>query len=444
MDEDGLTQARGSIASPTHLLRQRLEGWRQRRLLAPTEPAAAAPSAVEAAAQVATALQAAVLSLPGGRLVVRTTAPEQLPLDRAALARLPGFPPPQAPLLCLDVETTGLGSAAGVFAFLVGLGWWEGGWFHRRQLLVADQGDEGALLDHLAATLPRDAWLVTYNGTGFDWPLLTTRFRLHRRPPPSLAGHLDLLPVARRLFRHRLPNARLRTVEALVLGLARSDDIEGWEVPSRFFAFLRGGPASLLAPVAQHNAADLRSLALLLRHLERTVARPEDWPRLAAGDLLALARFHRRHGRGAEALTCLDLALSVAPPWQAPRIEVERATLLARLGELEAALEAWEALARHGGLLGARAWLEVSLLRQRRAGDRAGALAAARRAQAVLDLRRALGEPPAPLEGRVARRLRYLQERWERERWEKERWKRERSDGARLDRKGSDRRRQIA
>jgi hypothetical protein len=122
---------------------------------------------------------------------------------------------------------------------------------------------------------------------------------------------------------------------------------------------------------------------------------------------------------------------------------VERATLLARLGELEAALEAWEALARHGGLLGARAWLEVSLLRQRRAGDRAGALAAARRAQAVLDLRRALGEPPAPLEGRVARRLRYLQERWERERWEKERWEKERSDGARLDRKGSDRR-QIA
>jgi hypothetical protein len=46
-----------------------------------------------------------------------------LPLDRDRLARVPGQPPPDVPLVCLDTETTGLATAAGTMAFLVGLGW---------------------------------------------------------------------------------------------------------------------------------------------------------------------------------------------------------------------------------------------------------------------------------------------------------------------------------
>ncbi|HEX9550931.1 MAG TPA: hypothetical protein VF971_07535, partial [Candidatus Limnocylindrales bacterium] len=49
-----------------------------------------------------------------------------VPVDRERLARLPGQPPAEVPLLCLDTETTGLATAAGTLAFLVGLGWWEG------------------------------------------------------------------------------------------------------------------------------------------------------------------------------------------------------------------------------------------------------------------------------------------------------------------------------
>src|SRR5262249_31204613 len=59
--------------------------------------------------------------------VVRVESPARpIPIDREALARLPGQPPADVPLVCLDTETTGLGSAAGTVAFLVGLGWWEG------------------------------------------------------------------------------------------------------------------------------------------------------------------------------------------------------------------------------------------------------------------------------------------------------------------------------
>ena len=56
----------------------------------------------------------------------------------------------------------------------------------------------------LAGHIPPDAWLVTYNGRGFDWPLLVARYRMARRAAPLHAGHLDLLPFVRRVFRHRM------------------------------------------------------------------------------------------------------------------------------------------------------------------------------------------------------------------------------------------------
>src|SRR5919198_493356 len=86
---------------------------------------------------------------------VRIEAPTTLlPLDRTRLATLPGQPPAEAPLLCLDTETTGLATAAGTLAFLVGLGWWEGDEFRQLQLLMPDQSDELALLAELASIIP--------------------------------------------------------------------------------------------------------------------------------------------------------------------------------------------------------------------------------------------------------------------------------------------------
>jgi uncharacterized protein YprB with RNaseH-like and TPR domain len=87
------------------------------------------------------------------------------------------------------------------------------------------------LLTALAGYIPLDGWLVTYNGRGFDWPLLVTRYRMARRAAPIHGGHLDLLPVVRRLFRHRLEDARLRTVESGLLGMVRHGDIDGSEIP---------------------------------------------------------------------------------------------------------------------------------------------------------------------------------------------------------------------
>ena len=87
-----------------------------------------------------------------------------LPIDRERLGRLPDGAPPGVPLICLDTETTGLATGTGTVAFLIGLGTWSGDRFHQVQLLLPDHAEEPALLDALAATIPPEAWLVTYNG----------------------------------------------------------------------------------------------------------------------------------------------------------------------------------------------------------------------------------------------------------------------------------------
>ena len=399
---------------------------------------------------------------------VRVESPAlAVPVDRGRLASLPGQPPAGTPLVCLDTETTGLGTATGTYAFLVGLGWWTGEWFRTVQLLLPDQSDEAALLDAIEAQIPADAWLVSYNGRGFDWPLLVTRYRMDRRAAPAHAGHLDLLPLVRRLFRHRMADARLRTVEQTLLQVARHEDVEGWEIPGRYLDFLRTGLPEPLVAVARHNAEDVLSLARLVAHIERCLGDARARGTADAGDLAGLARLFLRERRFDAALGCLEAALAarpVAPPaaaavrearapygrgategpvgvddwwsprrmadfggqpdrssWSAPprlaspwseeRLLVERAHVLRRLGRIEDAAVTWANLAVGTTRLSAVAAVELAKLREHRLGDLSGALDAVRRGWTVVERRRRIGRPEAGIEADLLRRGRRLRSR---------------------------------
>jgi hypothetical protein len=444
---------------------RRLDRWRAAHGTAPDDDRAAptpAGRAARTAARLADALGGELVGGPAGTVVRIDRPPAPLPVDRERLARLPGHPGAAVPLVCLDTETTGLGTATGTFAFLVGLGWWEGIRFRQVQWLLPDHADEPALLAAVAAAIPPDAWLVTYNGRGFDWPLLETRYRLRRGVPPPIAGHLDLLPFARRVFRHRMPDARLRSVERHVLGRVRVDDVEGWEIPGRYFRVLAGDPPGLLADVVNHNHLDVRSLAAILGHVADRLADPGDATGVPAGDLAGLARAYLRAGRPEPALACLDAALArgedpgaggaagpgdpaTAPaprdedwwsprrpadfggrpiparrallderlggPWSPARIAAERARLLRRLGDDGAAEAAWRDVAVEGGRLGILAWIEVAKLREHRLGNVAGALAATERARALAERIRLVGRPEARLEHGIEHRAARLRRR---------------------------------
>jgi uncharacterized protein YprB with RNaseH-like and TPR domain len=331
-----------------------------------------------------------------------------VPVARDRLSALPYGVPPDRPLICFDLETTGLATAAGTLAFLVGIGLWDGDVLTVRQLLLADHADERSLLDLLCESVSADAWLVTYNGKSFDWPLIVARYRLHRREPPPTMGHLDLLPISRQLWKHRLGSARLATIEAEVCGVRRVHDLPGAFIPDRFFNYLRSRRASLLRDVVDHNRQDIVSLGLLVSELSRG-----ELERFQPGDLLGLARAYSRRRGHSDALRVVEHALRpdawvVRQPAQAVlhrQLSAERARLLARVGRREEAIAAWLEIARRGGPGAAVAWLHVARYREHVERDVAAALAACQEAASVAGRARAWGEPMFAVERDLERRL---------------------------------------
>lgn len=194
----------------------------------------------------------------------------ELPLASERLLPWGAAPPP----CFLDLETTGLAGGTGTYAFLAGIGTLEKTEIRVRQLFLATPAREADWLDALDGLVPDRAGFVTYNGRRFDLPLLQTRAILTRRPgfrPGS--AHLDLLGLARSLWRCSLPSCRLGEVERSILGVQREAlDVPGWQIPSLYADFLSTGDAAPLGGVFLHNRLDILSLAALKSHVGRIVA----------------------------------------------------------------------------------------------------------------------------------------------------------------------------
>jgi uncharacterized protein len=397
---------------PPALLARRIARLRNAR-----QPAAVAAPASRAA-DLAAAVGGELVTAPDGTLVTVESI-RQLPLARGLLALLPYGLDASGPLFCLDTETTGLGTGSGTLPFLVGIGQWQGGELIVRQYLLPDHSHEPAFLTALAAAIPTDAWLVTYNGRSFDWPLLVSRYRLHRRDPPPIAGHFDLLPVARQLWKHRLGDARLATVEQAICGVARHGDLPGALIPERYFEYLRTRRPALLRDVVEHNCQDIVSLAEVLGVLADELAVDDRWPALHPGDLAGLGRRYLSVGQADVALRCVEAALTSAA-WAngvigggplRRRLAVERARLLARLGRRSESADAWLELAQAGGPWAALAWLRVAVHREHVQRDPLAALAACQAARAICERAREWGRPIAAVERDLARRMPRLRRR---------------------------------
>jgi hypothetical protein len=108
-----------------------------------------------------------------------------------------------------------------------------------------------------------------------------------------------LLTLARRIFRPRLPDCALQTIEQSVLDLHRADDLPGSLIPSRYFAWLRQGDPRALDPVFLHNQQDVLSMALLLARFELMLGGADDLHPL---DRFGRARFLEARGFQAEAI----------------------------------------------------------------------------------------------------------------------------------------------
>jgi uncharacterized protein len=217
----------------------------------------------------------------------------------------------RAPFVFLDLETTGLSGGAGTHAFLVGLGGFdEGGGFVTRQHLLVEYAGERALLEIVARELSNGGAIVSFNGKSFDAPVLETRYLFHRLEwPGARMPHLDAIYAARRFWGgDESTNCSLTTLEHKVLGARRVDDVSGFEIPGRYFQFVRSGDARPLAAVFEHNRRDLLSLAGLTARLLELVT---DGPAIARDgqEALALGRVYERASLDGRARESFQLAL---------------------------------------------------------------------------------------------------------------------------------------
>jgi uncharacterized protein len=435
---------------------------------------AARCAADEAASSACDVLGGEVIEAPGGRCLVvdRHFEPSHVhgrhPVERFAsaaeggLQTLPWFLGHAAQesllelaprLVFFDLETTGLSGGAGTYAFLVGCGSFEGTGFRTRQFLLRGYGEERALLEAVRAFVESDqgACLVTYNGRGFDLPLIETRYLFHRRESPfaSLA-HVDMLFSARRLWRHRPPrqarpfvsaqgsavrsrgvsvfdrvapdpgdlraSCALTALEQDILGLERYDDVPGWEIPARYFAYTRTGDPRGLVAVLEHNRLDLLSLAAITALVLEMVVQPDAAAR-GRYDWLALARLLDYLHRDGEAERCYERAAEPDGLVEGEFDRTARAEALhwlalhrRRARRFAEAAEAWRGLLQIPGLdadLRREACEALAIHHEHRAKDLEAARAFALRALDVArggrfapDVEHRLGRLSRKLEGR--------------------------------------------
>lgn len=184
--------------------------------------------------------------------------------------------------LFLDLETCGL---AGCSIFLIGLIHLHEGRLTISQLWARHYGEEKAILHTLLQIASQCQTLVTFNGKSFDWPQICDRCTLHhleipKQEPPKIKPraketpramlldnewwHFDLLHASRKRWRGQVPNCRLQTLERLICGRHRVDDLPGREIPQAYHDYVRHGRLDQIPGILHHNMLDLVTLLQLM------------------------------------------------------------------------------------------------------------------------------------------------------------------------------------
>jgi len=327
----------------------------------------APPPPAEPSRQASSALPGDELLTPHGPVwVEKRVYPSIHPHGRYALGEMQRLPVAALPLFgvpdlgvrpaFLDTETTGLAGGAGTLVFLTGIGVWEdapdGGALTLHLVFLRSPDEELAAMRYIEDVLDGATGIVSFNGNGFDLPLLETRFILNRMAPRWRAlPHLDLLTVARQLWRDHLESRRLGVLETAILRVQRAEvDIESSLIPWLYRQYLDTGDTGDMVRVFYHNRIDVLSLVSLLVHVTRMVTSPEQMA-LAPGEWAGVGRVYDHVGREADAFRAWERALlqetGTLDEACAARLWCEMALRHKRCGAWERAFALWDAWANY-------------------------------------------------------------------------------------------------
>lgn len=305
----------------------------------------------------------------------------------------------------VDTETTGLAGGSGTYAFLVGVGYFEGSSFKLVQYFMDDFDKEPRVLYSLKKLLNNFESLVSFNGKAYDIPLLSTRFLINRMENPlEFMNHFDLFHGARRIFGQRLESLSLSSLEQNLFRMERSGDVPGFEIPSIYFKYLRDKNPFPLKPVFYHNQLDILSMVSLLSKIGHVLKDPFNSGACSGQDFYCLGRLYEDMGMLEESIRCYTLALSA----QSVKDKAYRqlSLLYKKMGRWREAEKLWIQMAKEG-INRQFALIELSKLYEHRMKDYEKAASAAREALEVArDKKRLLGRSVDPREiDEIRRRL---------------------------------------
>lgn len=315
-------------------------------------------------------------------------------------------------MVFLDTETSGLAGGTGTYAFLVGIGYRTAEGFELIQFFMRDPSEETALLAALDAWLARFDVIITFNGKSYDVPLLNTRYQLNGLTPPfSHYEHVDVLQIARKLWRDRLPSRALGDLEKEIVRFWRTnEEVPGWMIPQLYFDYLRSGDARPIAGIFYHNAIDILSLAALFGYIASLLKDPIHQETVYGLDLAAIARLYEELGWLEQAAELYGLSLDqgdLPEPFFFKTID-RFARLHRRQKGWEKAVSLWRIGADHGMVT---ACVELSKYYEHREGNVLEAMNWARKALENLEKMDLFDYPSKTLERDLHQRIGRLTQR---------------------------------
>ena len=164
----------------------------------------------------------------------------------------------------MDVESTGLGNSP---LFLIGTMVWSGEGFEVRQFFARNYAEERGVIAKFIEIMADRRVLVTFNGKSFDFPYIRTRAAATGIAFQLDPWHLDMLHICRRIWKHRLPDCRLQTLESRICNRLRRGDIPGSQIPDAYHAYVHTSDARRMVDVLKHNMLDLVTMADLITRL---------------------------------------------------------------------------------------------------------------------------------------------------------------------------------
>lgn len=184
----------------------------------------------------------------------------------------------------IDIESCGLFSDSQINTITLGS---INGDFETETLFAFDYYGEETIMRRCFNLLRRADLVFTYNGTAFDFDRISKRLEMYalfrKGEMPDLKKmlgdrHCDLYPLVGDFLKKKgteLPDNKLQTLEKILFGVHREDEVRGADIPTIYREFVYGRKedefeADVITPMAKvinHNVLDVATLAATLEYL---------------------------------------------------------------------------------------------------------------------------------------------------------------------------------